>query len=323
MSAAAHLPEPRVACENPNTQRAYTQGWNRFVEWCQELGVDAWPVDVESLVQCLGWLADQGFSLSVIARTRAAVAHVCEQAGLPNVSHHWDVQGAWESIRQGSREAPRQAKPITLKLLREMVSRCDDETPAGARDRALLTVGFHSGLRRTPLTALRSEQVQTLHDRIILSVGGGRITLHPEADPDVCAVRAMSLWMKWIEFSGPVWRTIDRHGNVSSDGMTTGRAVSEVVKRRAEAAGMDPEKFTPESLRRGHAILQSEREKAGQKALRQKASRKIERDADGNIGKILDRVRDAMKHADAADLRDVYMHLLAAEEAAKRRMLGL
>jgi hypothetical protein len=66
-------------------------------------------------------------------------------------------------------------------------------------------------------------------------------------------VRAVAAWRAALELSGvvdgPLFRRIDRHGNVL--GGIQGAVVNRIVKRSAAAAGLSPELFGAHSLRSG------------------------------------------------------------------------
>ena len=51
---------------------------------------------------------------------------------------------------------------------------------------------------------------------------------------------------------GPLFRGIDRHGNIAADRLGD-RGVALIVKRRVEAAGIDPDTVSGHSLRAGLA----------------------------------------------------------------------
>jgi integrase len=57
--------------------------------------------------------------------------------------------------------------------------------------------------------------------------------------------------------SGPVFRSVDRHGNVGA--MLSRSAVGSVVKQYAARAGMDPRDFGGHSLRAGFVTSAAER----------------------------------------------------------------
>jgi len=66
-------------------------------------------------------------------------------------------------------------------------------------------------------------------------------------------VRALQAWLKAAGIDeGPFFRGVDRHGNIGA-GRLSDRAVALVVKRSAEAIGLDPAHYAGHSLRAGLA----------------------------------------------------------------------
>ena len=64
-------------------------------------------------------------------------------------------------------------------------------------------------------------------------------------------VRAVQDWLDAAGITeGPVFRAVDRHGRISAAGLTA-QSVALVVKRYADAAGLDPDEFAGHSLRSG------------------------------------------------------------------------
>ena len=78
---------------------------------------------------------------------------------------------------------------------------------------------------------------------------GRRVGVPFGSNPATCPVRA---WQAWVKASGieagPLFRGIDRHGNIATARLSY-RAVAMVVKKRASAAAIDPERVSGHSLR--------------------------------------------------------------------------
>jgi len=82
---------------------------------------------------------------------------------------------------------------------------------------------------------------------------GRKVALPNGRDPDTCPVTAVGTWISAAVIEdGPLFRPIDRHGNASPTRLSD-RAVSLVVKRAAERAGLDPTLYSGRSLRAGFA----------------------------------------------------------------------
>lgn len=147
--------------------------------------------------------------------------------------------------------------------LRRLLATCDPQTFAGARDRALLLLGFAGGFRRSELVALDTADLEETGDG--LRVRLRRSKTDPEAHgrevgipfgshPGTCPVRAVRAWLSAIgAVTGPLFRPVDRHGAVGS-GRLSDRGVARIVQRAARRAGLDPSRYAGHSLRAGLAI---------------------------------------------------------------------
>jgi hypothetical protein len=70
-------------------------------------------------------------------------------------------------------------------------------------------------------------------------------------NPDTCPVRTVQGWLEAAGvIAGPVFRSINRHGQVQADRLS-GIDVARVVKKLADRAGLDPAKYAGHSLRAG------------------------------------------------------------------------
>ncbi len=132
----------------------------------------------------------------------------------------------------------------------------------GARDRALILLGFAGAFRRSELVGLDVEDCAFGKDGLTVTLrrsktdqdGAGRkIGIPYGSNPETCPVRTIQAW---IEQAGTIgrrlFRSINRHGQVQA-GRLSGIDVARVVKKLAERAGLDPAKYAGHSLRAGHA----------------------------------------------------------------------
>jgi site-specific recombinase XerC len=132
------------------------------------------------------------------------------------------------------------------------MSLCLPATPSGARDHALLLVGYGAGLRRTEIVGLDVADLSVDDDRgLRVRLARGDVWIPRGSAPHVCAVRA---WRRWREHlfapCGPAFRAVDRHGHVGAARLSD-RAVTIIVRRAAARAGLDPDLYTGRSLRLG------------------------------------------------------------------------
>jgi len=97
-----------------------------------------------------------------------------------------------------------------------------------------------------------------------------------DRDPETCPVRALRTWLNAAEIAdGPVFRGVDRHGPVAAARLGD-RAVALVIKRAAEAAGLDPAGFAGHSLRAGLATQAAMNGEAERAIMRQTGHRSVQ-----------------------------------------------
>lgn len=130
----------------------------------------------------------------------------------------------------------------------------------GVHDRALLLIGFTGAFRRSELVDLDVEHVQDIKKGLVITLersktdqdGQGRKVAIPcGSNPDTCPVRAFQAWLEASGIrQGALFRSVNRHSQLQ-DGRLSDKAVALVVKRCAEAAGLDASNYSGHSLRVG------------------------------------------------------------------------
>ena len=136
------------------------------------------------------------------------------------------------------------------------------DTIMGIRDRAILLVGFAGGFRRSEIVALDRCDLEFRREGLVVSIrrsktdqeGAGRkIGIPFGSNLDTCPIRSLQDWLDRSHITGDaLFRPINRHGKISSQRLSAA-AVAEIVKRHAEAIGLNAEAFAGHSLRSGLA----------------------------------------------------------------------
>jgi site-specific recombinase XerD len=258
--------EYQAASKSAATTRAYASDWRRFTAWCADRHLSPLPATPETVSHYLADAAENGYRAATITRWAAAISQAHQAAGHTTPTAALEVRACLRGIRRTLGAAPRQAAPITPATLRRMlrhVSRRNGELRV-LRDRALLLVGFASGLRRSELVGLDVEDVEETAEGLILTIRrsktdqegqGRRIGVchgrHHETDP-VAAVRV------WLAASatdaGPIFRPIDLLTGELGSGRLSDDQVARVVQGCARRARLPhPERYSGHSLRAGMA----------------------------------------------------------------------
>ena len=247
-----------------NTQRAYRSAWARWEAWAEAHQTPSLPARPEALVAYVESGAQEGKKASTITLWLAAIRAAHLAAGHEHSpTEAPEVRAMMRSTRRTLGTLPDKKAPIRLEDLRLILSKLP-RTMVGLRDRALLLLGWAGALRRSEVVG-----VDFHHLRSDPTTGGLKLTIPrsktdqegkshllgiPKAnDPEICPVLALEAWCRIAEIrQGPVFRPVDRHGNVK-DQRLSAAAVGEIVKRATGRSGLGEEMFAGHSLRSGFA----------------------------------------------------------------------
>lgn len=248
----------RLSARSKNTEKAYASDWRDWSAWCGERGFPALPAESPTVRL---YLADRSerLKVSTLERRLIAIRVAHRQAGQPDPTAHVAVLAQWKGIRRQLRTRQKEAPALTTAHMRKIAT----TQPAGllgARDRALLLLGFFGAFRRSELVALDVAAVRfeargayvTVEKSKTDQEGEGLGKVIPLGKPGTCPVKALREWIRLAGVTeGPLFRRVDRHGNLL-EGRLSDKAVDRAVKRAAARAGLeDPERFSGHSLRAG------------------------------------------------------------------------
>jgi integrase len=241
------------------TKRAYASQLAGFAKWCTASGVSSFPAEPASVANYLASRAKAGSSVATLAQALTALSRAHVAAGYPSPRLDPVLREVWAGICRTEGTKPRrEARAMPVEELRRL-SRAAKHT-LGARDRALLLLGFAGGFRRAELVALDVADVRddadglvvTLHRSKTDQVGAGReVGIPYGSDPVTCPVRAVRTWLELAGIgSGPIFRGVTKGGQVGATRLT-GRSVSLIIKRAAKRARVPVSGLSGHSLRAG------------------------------------------------------------------------
>lgn len=204
-----------------NTLRGYRSDWAEFSTWCADLGVQPLPAAPSTLSGYLVALAEAGASVGTLNRRRAAIKLKHTLAKQADPCAHPRVVAVWEGIRRKHARETVQSSALMPPLLLRVVDACPREKTwkdpkrapkpnlAGARDRALLLVGFVGALRRSELVGLTLDRVRRYGDGLVISLPRSKtnqlgqtaelVILPRSRDVEFCPVAALE---RWLELAG-------------------------------------------------------------------------------------------------------------------------
>jgi site-specific recombinase XerD len=246
----------------PNTLKAYRQDWAHFTTWCEAHGLQSLPAESETIIRYLtGQAAGGAVKVSTITRRLSSISRAHQLAGYNPISTRIEpLRSVWLGIRRDLGTAQKGKSPAVTEDIRAMVAALPPKL-IGVRDRALLLIGFAGAFRRSELVSLDVGDVEILREGLRVTLrrsktdqeGAGREVAIPYgSNPDTCPVRALQAWLEASALAdSPLWVSIDKGGRLG--GRLSDKAVALIVKKRAQAAGLDPQLYAGHSLRSGLA----------------------------------------------------------------------
>lgn len=250
-----------TSTRSPATVRAYRIDWSAFVAWCGGVNVSPLPAAPETVAAYLAQLDVNGRKPAGLERVLVSLSQAHQLAGVASPCASALVRETLKGIKRERGTAQKQAAPVLVPHLRRML-RSLPRTVRGTRDRALLLVGFAGAFRPGEISGLNVDDIEIVTEgakvRLARSktdqLGKGACVGIPYGQhPETCPVSALRRWMEAAGIDGgPLFRSIDRHGNIH-DGRLTARSVGRVVTGAAKAAGLDADHISGHSLRAGFA----------------------------------------------------------------------
>jgi len=239
-----------------STRKAYGTDFRLFKVYCDAKGVSALPASPETVAAYLATEA-QNAKPSTIGRRVAAIRYAHKLAGLETPTDAEGVKATMRGIRRTFGGARNKKAPAVAAKMHSMVALAP-EGLAGLRDRALLLLGFAGAFRRSELVDLDVGDIAETETGLLVTIRGSKtdqerqgVTIAIARGDIACPVKALRAWLDaaGIE-AGPIFRPIDRHGNLLPSRLTA-QSVANIVKAYAARAGFDASTFSGHSLRSG------------------------------------------------------------------------
>ena len=233
-----------VACQGAysiRTTKGYSADLRIFANWCNrrdQSWLPATPATVAAFVD------DQvvNYRIPTIKRRLCAIAFAHRMRDLAGPTDDNIVRLAIRRAARQRANRPKQKLGLTNDILRKVVAACP-ATPAGARDAALISVGYDTFCRSSELASMCVEHIHLGHD-------GTNSILIPRSKSDIkgdgrvthLSPNSSSLLSRWIHraglTSGPLFRSLHLH-RVANTPLATS-SIRRLIKRATLRAGLDP-----------------------------------------------------------------------------------
>lgn len=247
------------ASRSANTVKGYVSDVRSFLRWGGKI-----PSKPEKVAEFLAAEAETK-AFATVRRKSSAIGLAHRELGYPCPSYFEVVKGTLKGIKRAKPYKVRQKRPLVAEQV--IAATKGLSGVAGARDRAILMIGFAGAFRQSEMVGLNVEDfgmrggnlVVTLRSSKTDQMAEGREIVIPPGRGSRCPIRAL---VNWLEVSGigagPVFRRVDRNGRVLG-GRTSASIVARVVKEGASYLGLNPDGYGGHSLRAGYVTTAAER----------------------------------------------------------------
>jgi site-specific recombinase XerD len=240
-----------------NTLRAYQSDYKDFLFFCSKNGFQAMPTQPKILSIYLTHLSS--FSkYSTLKRRLASISIIHKTKGHYIDTKHPVIIENLMGIKRRNGSNQKGKKPLLINDLKKIINSIDQSNEKSLkkiRDKALVLIGFSGGFRRSELVSLELEDIEFVSEGVKIFVkrsktdqsGEGMTKAIPYFDNhNFCPVLALKNWMELIDIkNGKIFNISDKN-------------VALIIKKYANHAGLDSNKYAGHSLRSGFATSTAE-----------------------------------------------------------------
>lgn len=240
----------------PSTMRAIRGDWGRFSTWCQAQNCQSIPADPDRIVQYISHMSTTK-KIATIRKALASIGHVHQTEGHQNPTGSRTVKMAIRKLEMEQGERQRQAKGLTIEVIKAIQKVADPEAIRDIRDLAMIMMAYDTMARRSELVRLdmcdisyKVDGSATILIRRSKTDQTGKGSIRYVSASTVIHVNKWYIRMGEYK-EGPIWRGIYNTGKVL--GRLSDAGVCRAIKRMVERAGFDPVGYSGHSCRIGAA----------------------------------------------------------------------
>jgi len=243
--------------KSSNTLRAYQSDYNDFLLFCSKNGFQAMPTQPKILSIYLTHLSSFS-NYSTLKRRLASISILHKTKGYYIDTKHPVIIENLMGIKRRNGSNQKGKKPLLINDLKKIINsihQSNEKSLKKVRDKALVLIGFSGGFRRSELVSLELEDIEFVSEGVKIFVkrsktdqsGEGMTKAIPYFDNhNFCPVLALKNWMELIDIkNGKIFNISDKN-------------VALIIKKYANHAGLDSNKYAGHSLRSGFATSTAE-----------------------------------------------------------------
>ena len=243
--------------KSSNTLRAYQSDYKDFSKFCVMNNFSSLPTEPKILALYLTHLS-KTYKFSTLKRRLASISIIHKLKGHYIDTKHPLIIENLLGIKRTKGTNQKGKKPLLindLKLLIKVIDECNEKYTRKLRDKTIILIGFSGGFRRSELISIEHDDIEFVSEGVKIYVkrsktdqsGEGMIKAIPYFDnEEYCPVKHLSLWITQSNIKkGKIFDISDK-------------SVALIIKKYANLAGLDGNKYAGHSLRSGFATSTAE-----------------------------------------------------------------
>ena len=239
-----------------NTIRAYRSDFIQYQTWCVASRLEPIPATANIMAMYVDYLSENNKSATIRRRINS-LGTVIKLSNNYDPTKQPEVVLALKRMHRKIGRAQQQATPLTMPLLNQLLSNCDNSL-RGLRNQVLLRLGYETMRRRSELCAFKFEDICKRANgkpaiRLNFSktdqFGTGKILPISQELFDL-----LEKWRSMISDEGYILRSINRHGHFGNN--LHPASISTILKALQKDLKMDSDEqpLSGHSFRVGAAL---------------------------------------------------------------------
>lgn len=194
-----------------NTRKNYMGAWDKFTKWCETESVNPLPSEPWQVALYVDYLNESGYKESTLNTAVSAIqAMHADNGSTVSLFKHHIVKSTLTACKRAMVDDGRSTvnKPavFTEQLMKDMLALCSN-TLSGIRDKAMLALGFNTGMRASEISELLPSDIEFDAHGMTVNIrhskgdqfGKGEsfyIQALAPVHADLCAVHNMKRWLE-------------------------------------------------------------------------------------------------------------------------------
>lgn len=244
-----------------NTLINYQSDWKLFCKWCDEVNFSIESINYHTLIIYITHLADKNYKSSTIQRKISAITKTCKLNNKTIDINHNEFKLVWQGIRRKHGTAKKGKDPLLIATIKLMLDAIPNNTPMGIRDRAIISFGWASAMRRSELVNLNWQDLKFVEEGVVVTIKqsktdkfseGQKIAVLYGRSKATCPVINLLKWkqLSYLPEDSPVFSSVTKSGNLQYKRLSN-IDIARIIKKVVRSIGLDEDAFAGHSLRSG------------------------------------------------------------------------